>query len=90
MLPPYLPIRLLHKIVFIGESVDMFEDNENINTKSELCLSSHKIVYEDLKSFFMITIWVLEIPCSIFAIITLRVYYATSGQIGSKTKRECN
>jgi len=44
MLPPYLPIRLLHKIVFIGESVDMFEDNENINTKSELCLSSYKIV----------------------------------------------
>ncbi|KAF6041284.1 TUBGCP4 [Bugula neritina] len=36
MLPPYLPIRLLHKIVFIGESVDMFEDNENINTKKSI------------------------------------------------------
>jgi len=42
---------------------------------------------EDLKSSFMIPVWVLEIPSLIFANIA---NYATSGQIGSKTKRECN
>ena len=35
MLPPYLSIRVLHKIVFIGESVDMFENNDSIEVKSE-------------------------------------------------------
>jgi len=35
MIPSYLPARLLHMIVFIGELVDMFENNENHKTKSE-------------------------------------------------------
>ncbi|XP_067933538.1 gamma-tubulin complex component 4-like isoform X2 [Watersipora subatra] len=36
MLPPYLSIRVLHKIVFIGESVDMFENNDSIDVKSTI------------------------------------------------------
>lgn len=35
MLPNYLPTRVLHKILFIGESVDMFENNSNMDGKSK-------------------------------------------------------
>ena len=38
MLPSYMPTRVLHKIVFIGESVDMFENNDKLDVKSKYCL----------------------------------------------------
>lgn len=34
MIPNHIPTRLLHKILFIGESVDMFENDEKLDTKS--------------------------------------------------------